>query len=426
MTDSAVIRNGKLVYMFSPGAAREAVPGVAYERAFAGREHRITARAECCLARYRRKLQPGETFSATFKMPRVPATNAAYKAKLAAADYQTYRDRTAAYWRQLLAQRRGFRIPGEAGARRPAGQLGASAARHPQSRRAADSDRWPSVSRFFLTSYRRRWRWPTYPPVTPEFAVKTLPQAVIQQEPDGLYLDRALAHGQKIPAAHGHILYATAMTVLFTRDQALAEQVFPSCQAGGRLPGRSMNADPYGLLPPAWPYDNEMINGHYTCNNLWALLGLRNAIRLANFIGKNDEASAWVALEQRYEANILKGIEASVKPDGYVPPGLYPYLTGPKARPGFAEYQTHSDWENMLLAYPTETLSPSDPRVRGTVDHVRKGYAEGVMTYRHGMHLHQYITGKHDRAVPGPGRQLYGARGLLPCAAPLRFHSRRL
>ena len=108
------------------------------------------------------------------------------------------------------------------------------------------------------------------------------------------------------------------------------------------------------------PYDAEMIDGHYTTNNLWALCGLRFAIRLAKELQHTDDLQDWEELEKHYSASMIKGIEASVKEDGYVPPGLYPYLTGKAARRGFNEYQTNSDWENMLLAYPSETLLPEN------------------------------------------------------------------
>ena len=135
-----------------------------------------------------------------------------------------------------------------------------------------------------------------------------------------------------------------------------------------------------------------MIDGHYASNNFWALLGLRQAVRLARFLGRGKEQEDWARLERRYRENILKGVEVSVNADGYLPPGLYPYLTGKQARRGFSEYQTNCDWENMLLAFPTELLEPLNPIVRATVERIRRGYAEGVMTYRHGQHLHQYIT----------------------------------
>lgn len=47
----------------------------------------------------------------------------------------------------------------------------------------------------------------------------------------------------------------------------------------------------------------------------------------------------------------------------------------------------------MLLAWPCEALAPSDRRVAGTVDRLRRTkYREGIMTYRNGQHLHHYIT----------------------------------
>ena len=57
-------------------------------------------------------------------------------------------------------------------------------------------------------------------------------------------------------------------------------QYFASLSKAVGFIERSMKTDQYGLLPPAYPYDNEMILGHYTSNNTWALLGLRNAVQV--------------------------------------------------------------------------------------------------------------------------------------------------
>jgi hypothetical protein len=51
-----------------------------------------------------------------------------------------------------------------------------------------------------------------------------------------------------------------------------------------------------------------------TIGHCW---GLRFAIRLAVDLHKDSTLVAdWKALELQYRTNILKGIEASVKPDG--------------------------------------------------------------------------------------------------------------
>jgi len=391
MTDDAAIRDGKLAYAFSRGAAREAVPGVPYAKPFVGSEQFITARAECCLARYRKALKPGGSFAATFRLPRVPVKDAAFNAKVAAADYQTYRARAQSYWRNMFKDCAAFEFP---------------------EKRVEDAQRASMVQVLLATRMRGDSWTQTDGLPYPDFFLTSSPQmtlaylqaglfdrakavvarAVTFQQPSGLYQDAALAHGVEIPAGHGPVMFATAMTILFTQDRAFANKTYPSLQRAVAYIAQVIDRNEYGLLPPAYPYDNEMIKGHYTSNNLWALLGLRDAVRVARFLGRTNDAAAWLKLEQHYVANILTGIKASAQPDGYVPPGLYPYLTGPEARPGFAEYQTACDWENMLLAFPSETLAPADPRVRGTVDHIRKSYAEGIMTYRHGMHLHQYIT----------------------------------
>ncbi len=394
MTDAASFRDGKLVCAFPPGASREAVPGVAYEKPFAGFEQSLTARAECCLVRYQRPLRPGETFAATFKMPRipVPGSNTVFLAKLARADYGAYRARTIRYWREKLAGCAEFEFP----ERRVQDAHRASLVHlllgtRSQNGRRMQTDGLPYPD-FFLTSV---------PEVTMHCLTsgylehpkeRLIPDSLAQQQADGLYFDRAVSQGRIIPATQGHILYSIAMTVLFTQDQALARKIYPSLRQAVAFVENSVRTNQYGLLPRCWPYDAEMIDGHYTGQNLFALMGVRCAVRVARFLGEARDASAWTDLAHAYEASLRKAIDASAKPNGYVPTGLYDFLSGPAAPRGFPDYGCNSDWENMLLACPTEVLAPGDPRVRGTLNQVRQGYAEGIMTYRHGQHLHQYIT----------------------------------
>ena len=394
MTDDAVFRDGRLVYAFSSGAIREAVPGAAYQAPFKGAAFEVDEPSEVCAVRYEWRLEAGESKTAVFKMPRVPVPRheKAFIDQCLAADYTDYRNKTVSYWRELLADSARFSIP----EKRVNDSLRASLTHTLLATRTRDGRRIQTdglpYPNFFLTAAPQEgliYLALGLPELAKELIVRN---AIAQQEPDGLYFDRSLAHGGVIPTAHGHVLYISAITVLFTQDRTLAEEIFKSIARAVGYIRHAIQADEYGLLPPTYPYDNEMIDGHYASNNFWALLGLRQAVRLARFLGRRQEAGEWERLEKQYRRHILKGIDASSTPDGYVPPGLYPYLTGKQARRGFPEAATHCDWENMLLAFPTELLEPQDPRVRGTVEHVRKGYAEGVMTYRHGQHLHQYIT----------------------------------
>ncbi len=394
MTDSTGLRDGKLVYAFSPGAAREAVPGVPYEKPFAGFEQAITARAECCLTRYSRMLRPGEAFAVAFKMPRVPvpASNTAFLEKLARADYPTYRAQTVAYWKEKFADCAVFEFPEKRvqDAHR-ASLVHLLLGTRNLNGRLTQTDGLPYPD-FFLTSVPEV----TLHCLTSGYAEhptkRLIPDSIAQQQEDGLYFDRAVSQGRIIPATQGHILYSIAMTVLFTQDKEFARQIYPSVRKAVAFVDTSVRTNEHGLLPRCWPYDAEMIDGYYTGQNMFALMGVRYAVRIARLLGETQDATAWTDLARTYEASILKGLDASAKPNGYVPTGLYDFLSGPAAPRGFAHYQCNSDWENMLLAYPTETLTPADPRVKGTLEQVRKGYAEGIMTYRHGQHLHQYIT----------------------------------
>jgi len=389
MANDRAVRDGKLMYLFTPSAVCEAVPGIAYHAPFSGREYCITGRSECCLSRYRRHLAPNETFTATFAMPRVPVSDPAFITKLAGADYATYRATTLAYWHGLFAGHAQFEFP-EARVQHAqrASVVHVLLATRSQDNSWTQTDGLP-YPQFFLTS-------------TPQMVLAYLQsgqferaQAVVRcavtyQTPSGLYQDAALAHGVEIPAGHGHVMYAAAMTILYSQDKAFAEELYPSLSKAAQYIATTTTHDEFGLLPPAYPYDNEMIQGHYTSNNLWSLLGLRTLVRVARFLRHDDDVTAWSALEGRFSASILAGIAASAKADGYVPPGLYHYITGAAARSGFTEATTNHDWENMLLAFPGELLAPGDGHVRGTVDHIRRNYAEGVMPYR--QYMHQYIT----------------------------------
>jgi lysophospholipase L1-like esterase len=389
MTDGLARRDGKLVYTFAGGPDREAVPSVAYEKSFAGSQYSITPRAECCLARYRKELRPGEEYAATFKMPRVPVAEEKFNAKVLAADYRLYRGSTIAYWKKLFAGAATIELPEQ---RVQEAQRASIVHVLLATRKLGDS--WTQTDglpypEFFITSAPQMVL--AYLQVGQIERAKAISESVLRwQQPNGLYVDYWISQTPGVPSGHGHGMSVLAMTSLYSQDRAFAEKAYPSLKKSVQYIADITAKDPYGLLPPAFPYDNEMINGHYTSNNLWASLGLRSAIRVARMLGKDNDVQEWSKLERRYAANILKGIDASAKPDGYVPPGLYKYLTGAAARAGFAEWLTNQDWENMLLAFPGELLLPADPRVRGTVDHVRKNYAEGVMPYR--VYMHQYIT----------------------------------
>jgi len=409
MADNGVLRNGRLVYAFSEGARREAVPGVAYTRPFLGHEYHVTPRAEVGVVRYRRDLGPGQTFAAAFKMPRVPvpSSETAFLKALGEATYDGAHRSTVDGWRALFAAGSQFDIP---------------------EKRVNDAVRGSLVQLMLATRQRGGQRFQTsgllYPNFfmidyidmrmaydamgQPAFARQSFEQVFRRQHKDGLFCDTSLSHGKRLWSSHGHMVHSLAHHCLMTRDWDYARQIYPRLRHAVEWIRTARAADEHGLMPPAWPYDAEMIKGRYTSHNLWCLLGLRSSVRLARQLGEAKDAAAWQALHDDYQAAVLKAIQETAGDDGYVPTGLYAFVTGPASRPGFAEYRTNQDWENLLLAYPTEVLGPQDGHVTATLDLMHRiRYREGIMTYRNGMHLHQYLTTNvtHQHLVRGEQRQ---------------------
>lgn len=391
--DGKVFRDGKLLYAFPAGAKIEAVNGVPYQRPFSGKDYGIKEETAVALARYHFNLKKDEAVELVFKMPQVPVSmnKIALIQSLENADYSSYKEKTIAFWKSRVEDKIRYEIPEKQfqdGLKASIVHLLLASRTIKGKKTMTDGLPYPN---FFLTSTPEHLMACLMMGMN-EYAKMIILNAVAYQQPNGRYADIALEHGFTPPVAQGHIMYDMANYYFFTRDKETIRSVYPSLQKAVGFIATEIAGNRYGLLPPTVPYDNEMIDGHYTTNNIWALLGLRSAIRIAAELGNEKDVDDWSALEQTYRKNILKGIKASVHADGYVPTGLYPFLTGKSARRGFDEYMTNADWENMLLAYPSELFKPDDPKVKGTLRHIRKEYAEGVMTYRHGLYLHQYIT----------------------------------
>ena len=182
MSDQAAFRGDALVYAFSGQVEREAVPGTAYSGSFAGRQYSLTARSEVCVTKCQRELAPGEASVAIFKMPRVPVprANEAFLHKLAQADYQEYRNRTVAWWKNLLASGAVFEFPRNA-CRTPNAPAWFTCCSAPGPATGVTSKPTACLSDFFLTGLASRRH--------------DLPCA----RPPGIY--QGTHHGQRHPSA---------------------------------------------------------------------------------------------------------------------------------------------------------------------------------------------------------------------------------
>jgi GH15 family glucan-1,4-alpha-glucosidase len=127
---------------------------------------------------------------------------------------------------------------------------------------------------------------------------------------------------------------------------------------------------------------------HFTHSKVMAWVAFDRAVRIAEHGGLEGPVGRWSEIRDRLHAEICaKGFD--------------------EERGTFTQYYGSHELDASALIIPTMGfLPPDDPRVRGTVDAIRRELVEDGFVYR-------YSTGEHEGAVDGlPGKE--GA--FLPCS----------
>jgi len=392
MRDGYVARDGKLVYAFSPGASRHVVPNVLYQDAYLAKDHHITDRAATAFSVYPRTLQPGQTFSATFKMPRLPTDKGEQIKAVTDADYQRQRNRTVAYWQKLLGGFE-FEIPEKrVNESYRAALVHLILATRTQGGKKRQGSGLPYDALFLNDYIDMLMAYDTA--ALNEFIEPNVDWLMRKQHASGMFIDVHNRGNDRIVTSHGQGLFALAYHCVMTQDAAYGRKVYPSIRKAVALIISDHKTNKYGLIRPSIPYDAPMVTGHHTCHNLYALLALRTSIRVARLLGQAEDVKAWSKANDTYTASVVKAVDWIYKKEGYIRSGLYDWTAGyVQGRKGRTNHFPNQDWENNLLVYPTELLAPDDPRVAKTLAEIRRRkYREGCMSYRNGMHVHQYVT----------------------------------
>jgi len=396
MKNGCLLRDGHLIYTYPKPCQIFAVIDSPYGTPFLASDYSILENSVTGLSTTKKMLDPGESFQVNFRMPNYPVSVEAQEKidLIKNADYTVYRQSTIDYWKERIEGNTCFAIPEKrVNDTYKAGLVHLMlATRHIPGEKKRQGSGLPYDQLFFndYVDMRRLYDLSGQH----EFVDINVQWLIENQNQEGMFLDPVLTHGQEIMASHGQALVSLANHYLVTRDTVYARRIFPTVQKAVEWMYRKHQENPNGLMPASTPFDAEMIKGHYTSHNLWCLLALRDAIRVARGLGEEDDVRKWSDFHASYNRAVLEAIEISAKKEGgYVPTGLYDFITGPAARKGFREHRTNQDWENNLLIYPTEVLEASDYRIQATLDTIRsRKYREGIMTYRNGMHLHQYAT----------------------------------
>ena len=173
------------------------------------------------------------------------------------------------------------------------------------------------------------------------------------------------------PDDWGQSLWAIAAHAAMLSDAAFAHWVAPVLPPHLDALDAAMASDPLGLWPAAGPYDNEVLDGHYTGHSLWVLLGLSSAADLFARVGDHDGRARAEALRATYLDRFLAALAPlTAETAGFLPPGL------DDPRDGF-------DWDNLSGGvYPFDVFAPDDPRAAATLALARPfRYREGLVTY---------------------------------------------
>jgi hypothetical protein len=168
----------------------------------------------------------------------------------------------------------------------------------------------------------------------------------------------------------GYALWAFDRHWQLTHDREFLDQVYPGVVAGVEWVKRMRRTDAAGLLPPVAIVDDAMLAGiHQTGQQIWNLIGLRGAIRLAQAAGKPDDAQAFHAELDDFWRAFEKALVAKTATTGGV---ITSALDGDS-------WGNH--WDNLLLLYPEPLFAPFDPRVTATIRQCRSTYVEGLLPF---------------------------------------------
>jgi hypothetical protein len=191
------------------------------------------------------------------------------------------------------------------------------------------------------------------------------------QQPDGLYISRA---GQQDGV--GQALWELAEHARLTQSPRFATSRLGGAGAAVGWIARVSAQDPRGLLPPSTIADDEFLTGsRITGDNVWAAVGLRSAVLLADLARRPDLAADWRAIDVRFEAALRRALRQADARAGHIPPGL----GGPGG----------NDWGNYGVDYPAAIVDVQDPEISATLRYARAHAREGLATY--GGQLHDYL-----------------------------------
>jgi hypothetical protein len=176
----------------------------------------------------------------------------------------------------------------------------------------------------------------------------------------------------------GQTLWAFGEYIKLSGDKKFAREIFSPMMRAIQWLQQTIRKDKWGIMPPIFAADNEMISGRYTGHNFWTWCGLNNAIYIADFLNQNEDTKEIELLRLEFLNAFIPILNKVCEHhDNRVPPGL--------------DTDIGEDWSNLLMLYPQGLLRLEDPKIKTTLQDYRKNkMPEGIGMWM--VLLHHYIT----------------------------------
>lgn len=382
-SNNAVVRDGRILYSFPSRPRPHQVSlalgdnGLRAVRYFTGEiranpnpSYTLDSHTPMGVVMYRVPLEAGESRSLVFKLPIVPIPEGTPEAQqVNAAGYEAEFEKTVSTWEKLVPREAPLRFPEE----KVQNYLLANTVFDLLAIDKVGDDYIPNVNQF---QYHRFYAGCDTAHMLigldymglKDIARKALLYSLIAQRADGAFVLEGREY--RLFESFGYSLWGWGRHYRLTGDESFLKTVYPGVQRAMEWEIEMTDSDPMGLMPPVSIGDDAMLaNVRHTGQNLWLLVGIRNAVDLAEAIGDREDTERFQEEYDRYWSAFEKLLtQQTDRSGGYIPPALEKTLEG-------------NNWDNQLLLYPEVLFDPFDPRVTATIETSRRTYVEGILGY---------------------------------------------
>ncbi|MFO8018854.1 MAG: hypothetical protein R6U96_09475 [Promethearchaeia archaeon] len=349
---------------------------IPYKTRFKGKEYDIKEDSITLIEQFKFHVAPKGTKSLIFKIPQEPidAGDDSLIQKIEQLELKTVRRRFQDYWKDVLDKCTNIKLPESKATNTSKSSLvynfmcqnfNKDATMEQHVNRFQYNDFWIRDSSFFAKMYACFNRT--------DVSKNLLLHFLNLQTKEGNFISQK---GQL--DGWGQALWAFGEYLKFTHDKKFAERIYEPVMEAIDFFDDLIDDDDWGVMPPVFASDNEMISGRYTGHNLWAWCGLNNAQYLAEFLKRNEEAKQIEKIKAQFLEAFLPILNlVAAHHDNRVPPGL--------------DTDLGEDWSNLLMLYPQILLDKNDPKVQKTLEEYRTNkMPEGIATWM--VFNHHYIT----------------------------------